>query len=47
MTIVGIDTVAVVVSDKKKALQWYHKILGLRVTYVGPFEHGCYCPRFT
>lgn len=37
MTIIGIDTVAVVVSDKKKALQWYRDILGLRVAYVGPF----------
>jgi catechol 2,3-dioxygenase-like lactoylglutathione lyase family enzyme len=38
MTITGIDTVAVVVSDKKKTLQWYRDILGLRVAYVGPFE---------
>jgi len=38
MTITGIDTVAVVVSDKQKALQWYRDILGLRVAYVGPFE---------
>jgi len=38
MTIIEIDTVAVVVSDKKKALQWYRDILGLPVAYVGPSE---------
>ena len=38
MTITGIDTVAVVVSDRKKALQWYRDVLGLRVAYIGPFE---------
>jgi catechol 2,3-dioxygenase-like lactoylglutathione lyase family enzyme len=38
MTITGIDTVAIVVSDRKKALQWYRDILGLQVAYVGPFE---------
>jgi catechol 2,3-dioxygenase-like lactoylglutathione lyase family enzyme len=38
MTITSIDTVAVVVSDRKKALQWYRDILGLPVAYIGPFE---------
>ena len=38
MTITGIDTVAVVVSDRKKAIQWYRDVLGLTVAYIGPFE---------
>lgn len=38
MTITGIDTVAVVVSDRKKAIQWYRDVLGLPVAYIGPFE---------
>ncbi len=38
MTITSIDTVAVVVSDRKKALYWYRDLLGLQVAYVGPFE---------
>jgi catechol 2,3-dioxygenase-like lactoylglutathione lyase family enzyme len=38
MTITGIDTVAVVVSDRKKAIRWYRDVLGLRVAYIGPFE---------
>lgn len=36
MTIEGIDTVAVVVSDKKKALRWYAEVLGLKVACIGP-----------
>jgi catechol 2,3-dioxygenase-like lactoylglutathione lyase family enzyme len=36
MAITGIDTVAVVVSDRRKALAWYRNILGLPVAYVGP-----------
>jgi catechol 2,3-dioxygenase-like lactoylglutathione lyase family enzyme len=38
MTIVGVDTVAVVVSDRRKALKWYHDVLGLPVAYIGPDE---------
>ena len=38
MTIIGIDTVAVVVSDRRKALQWFRDVLGLPVAYVGPTE---------
>ena len=38
MTIVGIDTVAVVVSDRRKALQWFREVLGLPVAYIGPTE---------
>lgn len=38
MTIVGVDTVAVVVADRKKALRWYSDVLGLRVGYIGPVE---------
>lgn len=38
MTITSIDTVAVVVSDRKKALRWYSKVLGLSTAYIGPSE---------
>jgi catechol 2,3-dioxygenase-like lactoylglutathione lyase family enzyme len=38
LTIIGIDTVAVVVSDRRKALQWFKDVLGLPVAYVGPAE---------
>ena len=36
MTILGIDTVAIVVSDRRKAIAWYRDVLGLEVAYVGP-----------
>ena len=36
MTITGLDTVAIVVSDKRRAIEWYRDVLGLRVAYVGP-----------
>jgi catechol 2,3-dioxygenase-like lactoylglutathione lyase family enzyme len=36
MTILGIDTVAIVVSDLKKAIAWYRDVLGLKVAYIGP-----------
>jgi catechol 2,3-dioxygenase-like lactoylglutathione lyase family enzyme len=36
MTISGIDTVAVLVSDRRKALIWYRDILGIPVAYIGP-----------
>ena len=38
MTIFSVDTVAVVVSDRRKALVWYRDVLGLPVAYVGPIE---------
>ncbi len=38
MTLTGIDTVAVVVSDGAKAIAWYHDALGLEVAYIGPEE---------
>jgi len=38
MTILGLDTVAVVVSDRRKALRWYRDVLGLPITYIGPLE---------
>ncbi len=38
MTILGVDTIAVVVSDRRKALQWYRDVLGLPVAYIGPYE---------
>lgn len=37
MSIQGIDTVAVVVSDARKALRWYRDVLGLPVAYIGPY----------
>lgn len=36
MTVRGIDTVAVVVADRTKALAWYRDVLGLEVAYIGP-----------
>lgn len=38
MTILGLDTVAVVVSDRRRALRWYRDLLGLPITYIGPLE---------
>ncbi|HUO42012.1 MAG TPA: VOC family protein [Methylomirabilota bacterium] len=38
MTIFGIATVAVVVSNRRNALAWYTKVLGLQATYIGPHE---------
>jgi len=39
MTVLGIDTVAIVVSDLKKAIAWYRDVLGLAVAYIGPNTH--------
>lgn len=36
MAIMGVDTVAVVVSDRQKALKWYRDVLKLPVAYIGP-----------
>ncbi len=36
MAILGVDTVAIVVSDRRKAIAWYRDVLGLRVHYLGP-----------
>jgi catechol 2,3-dioxygenase-like lactoylglutathione lyase family enzyme len=38
LTIVSIDTVAVVVSNRRKALQWFRDVLGLPVAYIGSAE---------
>ena len=38
MTITGLDTVAIVVSDRRRAIAWYRDVLGLRVAYIGPAE---------
>jgi len=38
MAILGIDTVAIVVSDRRKAIRWYRDVLGLDIAYVGPSE---------
>jgi catechol 2,3-dioxygenase-like lactoylglutathione lyase family enzyme len=32
----GIDTVAVVVADRRRALAWYRDVLGLEAAYVPP-----------
>ncbi|MCJ2532260.1 MAG: VOC family protein, partial [Candidatus Thermoplasmatota archaeon] len=36
MTLIGVDTVAVVVSDRRRALDWYRDVLGLPVAYMAP-----------
>ena len=36
MGILGIDTVAIVVSDRRMAIRWYRDVLGLDVAYIGP-----------
>jgi catechol 2,3-dioxygenase-like lactoylglutathione lyase family enzyme len=36
MGIFGVDTIAIVVSDRHKSIQWYRDILGLDVAYIGP-----------
>ena len=38
MTILGIDTIAIVVSDRHKAIRWYRNVLGLDIAYIGPSE---------
>jgi uncharacterized glyoxalase superfamily protein PhnB len=38
MGILGIDTVAIVVSDRHSAIRWYRDVLGLDVAYIGPRE---------
>lgn len=40
MVILGVDTVAVVVADRRRALAWYRDVLGLQVAYVGPLDSG-------
>ena len=36
MTVLGVDTIAIVVSDPRKAIEWYRDVLGLDVAYIGP-----------
>jgi catechol 2,3-dioxygenase-like lactoylglutathione lyase family enzyme len=36
MGILGIDTIAIVVSDRRKAIRWYRDVLGLEVAFIGP-----------
>ena len=38
MSILGIDTIAVMVSNTARAIAWYRDVLGLPVAYIGP-EH--------
>ena len=38
MGILGIDTIAIVVSDRHKAIRWYREVLGLDLAYIGPSE---------
>jgi catechol 2,3-dioxygenase-like lactoylglutathione lyase family enzyme len=40
VAIIGLDTVAIVVSNRKKALGWYRDVLGLPAAYIGPNEPG-------
>src|SRR5256885_2766102 len=36
MGILRIDTIAIVVADRHKAIRWYRDVLGLDVAYIGP-----------
>jgi catechol 2,3-dioxygenase-like lactoylglutathione lyase family enzyme len=36
LTILGVDTIAIVVSDGRKAVLWYRDVLGLPIAYIGP-----------
>jgi len=36
MTLISVDTVAVVVSNRHDAIKWYHDTLGLPIAYLGP-----------
>ena len=38
MTVLGVDTIAIVVSDPRKAIEWYRDVLGLDVAYIGPSD---------
>ena len=38
MAILGIDTVAIVVADGRKAIAWFRDVLGLDIVYIGPSE---------
>jgi len=38
MTVLGVDTIAIVVSNPRKAIEWYRDVLGLDVAYIGPSE---------
>src|SRR3972149_55641 len=38
MTITGIDTVAVVVADRRAAIAWDRDVLGLEGAYIGPMD---------
>lgn len=40
MAVLGIDTVAIVVADRHKAIRWYRDVLGLEVAFLGPPENG-------
>jgi len=34
MTVLGVDTIAIVVSDPRKAIAWYRDVLGLDFAYI-------------
>ena len=36
MALLGIDTVAIVVANRRKAVAWYRDVLGLAIAYIGP-----------
>ena len=40
MTVLGVDTVAIVVANRRKAIVWYRDVLGLPVAYIGPNDPG-------
>lgn len=35
MALLGVDTVSIVVSDRRKAIEWYRDVLGVAVVYAG------------
>lgn len=36
MAVLGLDTVAIVVRDRHRAIAWYRDVLGLEIAYLGP-----------
>ena len=36
MAVIGVDTVAIVVANRRRAVAWYRDVLGLEVAYIGP-----------
>lgn len=38
MAVLGLDTVAIVVADRRKAIAWYRDVLGLEIAFIGPSD---------